>query len=324
MQHSLDSIIKTDDLPGTTLAAILPDGRLISLAGGWKDVELKKAMPVGGQMFTGSTGKTFVSAVALQLVAEGKFSLDDKVSKYFKNERWFSQLPNAADLTVRSLMNHTSGLPRHIFQPAFLEEIKRNPMRTWTPQECLSVLHGISAIHPVGKGWGYSDSNYLLLGLIIEKTTGDTFYNQAKMRLLEPFLFRHTYPSTQRKLPGLVQGYIGENNFFNLPEKTVENGLYAMNPQFEWCGGGFVTNVEDMAHWLKWLHSGKVLSPKMYLQLIDCVDFKTGIPLKQMDGPADSGLWLGDFRLADRARQVLWSCRHHARLSDACGIFGKT
>lgn len=290
MQQQLDSITQSDGLPGLTLAAVLPDGRLVSLASGWEDVELKKNMPVGGQMFTGSTGKTFVSALVLQLVAEGRLGLDDKVSTFFQGqeEAWYHRLPNAAELTVRSLLNHTSGLPRYIFQDSFLKEVKANPMRSWTPRECLAVLFGLPALHAVGQGWGYSDTNYLLLGLIIEKITGDTFYHQAQTRLLGPFNLRHTYPSTQRALPGLVQGYIGEDNFFGLPKKTVENGLYAMNPQFEWCGGGFVTNVDDLAYWMKWLHGGQVLSPEVYGQLVAAVDFRTG-------QPAAAGYGLGCF-----------------------------
>lgn len=290
MQHTLDSLVGVDNLPGATLAAVLPDGRLISLASGWEDRELKKPMPIGGRMFTGSTGKTFVSAVALQLVSEGKIDLDGKVAAWFTSDEdaWYHRLPNAADLTVRSLMNHTSGLPRYIFQDAFLNAAKADPMRAWKPEECLSVLIDLAPVHPVGKGWGYSDTNYLLLGLIIEKAGGDTFYNQAQKRLLEPFNLRNTYPSTQRALPGLVQAYIGDQNFLNLPPKTVENGLYAVNPQFEWCGGGFVTNVEDMAYWMKWLHGGKALDPNIYHELIEPVDFRTS-------QPAPAGYGLGTF-----------------------------
>ncbi len=289
-QHTLDSLVAADALPGATLAIVLPDGRLISLAAGYEDLEVKKPMPAGGRMFTGSTGKTFVSAVALQLASEGKIDLDRKVAAWFQSEKdaWYHRLPNAADLTVRSLMNHTSGLPRYIFQDAFLNAVKADPMRSWTPQECLSVLLGMAPVHPVGKGWGYSDTNYLLLGLIIEKAGGDTFYNQAQKRLLEPFHLRNTYPSTQRALPGLVQAYVGDQNFLSLPPKTVENGQYAINPQFEWCGGGFVTNVEDMAFWMKWLHGGKVLDPEIYRQLVQPVDFRTG-------QPATAGYGLGTF-----------------------------
>lgn len=288
LQTTLDSIISADKFPGATMAAVMPDGQIISLAGGFDDVEMEKSMPIGGQMLTGSTGKIFVSAVTLQLVDEGKFNLDDKVSKYFGKEKWFSKLPNSEELTIRSLMNHTSGLPRYVFAEAFLNEVKTNPMRTWTPLECLTVIFDMPANHPVGKGWGYSDTNYILLGMIMEKVTGDTFYNLTKNRLLLPLNLQKTYPSTQRELPGLVTGYIGENNFFGLPKKTVENGLYCMNPQFEWTGGGFVTNVEDMAVLVNRIHKGKVFSAETYKEFIQAKDFRTG-------EPAERGYGLGTF-----------------------------
>lgn len=288
LQKELDQIIVDDNFPGATVAVVLPDGRLISLAGGFDDKELAKPMRVGGQMFTGSTGKIFASTVALQLVSEGKFSLDDKVAKYLADEDWFSKIPNATDLTIRSLMNHTSGLPRYVFEESFLKAVKDTPMRFWKPRECMAVISGLPAKHLVGQGWGYSDTNYILLGIIMEKVTGDTFYNLSKNRLLLPLNLSNTYPSTQRALPGLVQGYIGENNFFSLPPKTVENGLYAMNPQFEWTGGGYITNVEDMAFLLKWLHGGKVLSPTIYKELIQPVAFETG-------QPSETGYGLGTF-----------------------------
>lgn len=290
-QHQLDSITAQELWPGATLAVVLPDGQLLSLASGLADREEQLPMPVGGQLFTGSTGKTFVSATILRLLDEGQLSLSDRAMDYFSSptDAWFLRLPNAQDITIRSLLNHTSGLPRYIFQPAMLEALKADPLRSWTPRECLAVLENMPPVHPTGKGWGYSDSNYLVLGMIIEKITGDTYYHQVQEHILTPLHLRHTYPSTQPELPGLVAGYIGEENFLSLPLKTVTNGRYAINPQFEWCGGGLVTNVEDMAYWLKWLHSGKVLSPAAYQQLIQPVDFRSGRPT------TGSGYGLGSF-----------------------------
>lgn len=288
LQTHLDNIRAIENAPGATLAVVLPNGQLISLAAGMEDADLKKPMPAGAPMLGGSTGKMFVSAIALQLVDERKLHLDDPVSKYLEKEPWFARLPNADALTVRSLLNHTSGLPRYIFQKEFLETVKKDPMRNWTPQECLAVLLGKAAVHPVGQGWGYSDSNYQLLGLVIEKVSGETFYRLASKRLLEPYYLRHTYPSTQRKLPGLVQGHVGTDNFFNLPKKTLSDGLYAMNPQFEWCGGGFVTSAEDMALFARSLYGGRILSPAMVAEQRKAVDFRTGLA-------ATTGYGLGTF-----------------------------
>ena len=288
LQNDLDSIIQSEGRPGATLAVVMPDGQLISLATGYADVEEKQEMPIGGQMFTGSSGKTFFSAVALLLAEEGRISLDEKVAKYFEQEEWFGKIPNANDLTIRSLMNHTSGLPRYIFQESFLAEIKKKPMRNFSPVERLSYIFNMEAVHEVGKGWGYSDTNYILLGMILEKAAGKSVYEMVQESILDPFLLRNTYPSTQRELSGLIPGYIGENNFFDLPKKTIEKGKYVMNPQFEWTGGGYVTNAEDMAFWMKWLHDEKLLSEKIYKELIGPVDFKNG-------QPATSGYGLGTF-----------------------------
>ncbi|NRB52394.1 MAG: beta-lactamase family protein [Saprospiraceae bacterium] len=288
LQACLDSIVAEQNFPGATAAIVLADGQLISLASGFADKEERMAMPLGAQMLLGSVGKIFVSAVSLQLVDEGKLNLDDKVSKYFLGVDWFKELPNAKDLTIRSLLNHTSGLPRYVFAPAFIEVIEKDPMRSWTPAECLAIIASEEPKHPVGKGWGYSDTNYILLGLIIEKVTQSTYYSQLEERVISTFHLRSTYPSTQRELPGLTQGYIGENNFFKLPEKVVKNGLYAMNPQFEWTGGGLVTNVEDLSYFIKWLHTGKVLSSSAYQQLLSPVNFRSG-------QAAETGYGLGTF-----------------------------
>jgi D-alanyl-D-alanine carboxypeptidase len=234
-------------------------------------------------MMVGSTGKTYVSAVALQLVKEGKINLDDMASKYFtdSDKDWFSRLPNAETLTIRSLMNHTSGLPRYVFSRTFLTDIKQTPQKSHTPRECISVILDDKPKHAVGEGWGYSDTNYMVLGLIIEKVTGNSFYDEAQRRLLDPLKLTQTIPTTQAKLPGLMQGYIGKSNPFGLPKKTVANGTYALNPSFEWCGGGFMASVGDLAKWMQALHSGEVLDGKVYSQMIKPVDFRTGKPAKQ-------------------------------------------
>lgn len=278
LQKSLDEVVASDDLPGATLAIVLPDGQELALASGFEDVESETRMPVNGQMLVGSTGKTFVSAVALQLVTEGKLGLDDHVSEYFADEDkpWFDRIPNADSLTVRSLMNHTSGIPRYVFNREFLSDVSENPLKARTPRECVSVILDAKPIHDVGDGWGYSDTNYLLLGLIIEKITGNSFYDEAQERLLNPLRLESTIPTTQAKLPGLVQGHAGQPNPFGVPEKTVKDGNYALNPSFEWCGGGYMSSVGDLARWMQSLHGGEVLESEIYSELVSAVDFRTG------------------------------------------------
>ena len=291
LQTQLDEIVKNEKLPGVTLAVVLPDQQLIELASGFSDKQASIEMKPRDRMLGGSTGKTFVSAIALQLVSEGKLELDRLASQYLTSDSdraWFAKLPNANTITIRSLMNHTSGLPRYLFQPECLEDFKKHPLKHRSPQQGLSFLHGVTATNAVGKGWSYSDANYLVLGLIIEKVTGREFYGLARERLLEPLHLSDTIPSNQPKIEGLIPGQVGSVNFFDLPGKTVVDGAYVMNPDFEWCGGGFATNSGDLAKWLQSLHSGRVLDETRYRHLVTPVDLQTG-------RPAEHGYGLGSF-----------------------------
>jgi Beta-lactamase len=87
------------------------------------------------RMLAGSVGKTFAAATALQLIKEGKIGLDDKIEKYLGREQWFARLPNAKDITIRQLMNHTSGLVRYEFKEQFTKDLTANPEKVWRPDE---------------------------------------------------------------------------------------------------------------------------------------------------------------------------------------------
>lgn len=288
LQKELENIVQTDQLPGATLALVLPDDQLLSLSAGFSDKEVQSPMLPGARMFSGSVGKLFVAAVLLQLMEEKGISLDVPVAPFFEAEKWFARIPNAQDLTIRMLLQHTSGIPRYIFQASFLEDLKANPMKDRSPAELLSHVLDMEPTHPAGKGWGYSDTNFIILGMLIEKWSGDTFYNQTQKRIIEPIRLRNTIPSNRRELEGLTQGYIGDRNFFSLPTKTVENGKYAINPQFEWTGGGFVTNVEDLARLLKAIHEGQLIPEAFYPDMLQAVDYQSG-------QPAEAGYGLANF-----------------------------
>lgn len=289
LQKKLEEIVKTNSLPGATAAIVLPDGQLISLAAGYADREADMRMKPGAQMFSGSVGKTFVAALVLKQVETGQLRLDEKLAAYFGEESWYRQLPNASEITVRMLLQHTSGLPRYVFQPAFIQALKEQPDRSWKPEELLGFVANMEPQHPPGKGWAYSDTNYLLLGLLLEKISGKAYYSLLEEQILKPLGLQHTYPSTQAELPGLTQGYIGSQNILSLPRnKTVENGRYAINPQFEWTGGGLVTNAEDLARWMFSLQKEKVVSGRMLQEMRLPAAFGTGLP-------AESGYGLGCF-----------------------------
>jgi D-alanyl-D-alanine carboxypeptidase len=263
LQLKLDSVRAAMKFPGATLGVALPDGRVLALATGFSDTTRRIAMRPTDRLLQGSVGKTYVAAVAMQLVAEGKLRLDDPISKFFGNEPWFPRLPNAKDITVRQLMNHTSGLVRYEFQPKFTADLRAEPLKVWSTAERLSYIFDTPAPFAAGQGWEYSDTNYIVLGMIIEKVTGQTYYVELRRRILEPLALRNTIPSDRPELPGVVNGYAGPKNELGGFDASIANGRLAVNPGLEWTGGGIAATADDLARWATLLYQGKAFAPAL-------------------------------------------------------------
>ena len=271
LQLKLDEWHKTGSFPGATLGVVLANGESFGLAVGFSDRELKTPMKPHDRMLAGSVGKTFAAATALQLIKEAKIGLDDKIEKYLGREPWFSRLPNAKDITVRHLLNHTSGLVRYEFKDQFTKDLTANPEKTWKPAELIAYLLDEKPPFVAGQGWDYSDTNYIVLGMIIEKVTGRRFYDEANKRLLKPLKLTDTIPQDGLILKGVVQGYAGPNNPFGGRDEMIHDGKFAINPQFEWTGGGYVSTAENLARWAKMIYEGKAFSADLLPQVIDGV-----------------------------------------------------
>ena len=271
LQTKLDEWHKAGKFPGATLGVVLANGEVLILAVGYSDRTSKTPMKPTDRMLAGSTGKTFAAATALQLVKEGKIGLDDKVEKYLGAWPWFSRLPNAKGITVRQLMNHTSGLVRYEFKDQFTKDLTANPEKTWKPQELLAYLLDEKPPFEAGKGWDYSDTNYIVLGMIIEKVTGRKFYDEANRRLIKPLKLTNTIPQDGIRLKGVIQGYAGPDNPFGGTDEMIVNGKFAINPQFEWTGGGYASTSEDLARWAKMIYEGRAFDASLLPQALDGV-----------------------------------------------------
>ena len=276
LQEMFDALHAGGKFPGATAGFALADGTSFGLAVGSSNLEAKTAMKPTDLMLQGSVGKTYAAAVALQLIHEKKIGLDDKIEKYLGGEKWFARLPNARDITVRMLLNHTSGLVRYEFKEQFTKDLTSNPDKVWKPEELVAYVLDTAPPFAAGQGWDYSDTNYIVLGMIIERVTKSAYYEQAKKRLLKPLKLNHTVPSDSRVIPGLAQGYAGENNPFGGTNAMIVAGKFAINPQFEWTGGGMVSNAEDLARWAKAMYEGKAFDASLLPQMLDGVPAKLG------------------------------------------------
>ena len=284
LQLKLDEWHKAGSFPGATFGVVLANGESLGLAVGFSDRDTKTPMKPADRMLAGSVGKTFAAATALHLIKEGKIGLDDKIEKYLGGEPWFSRLPNAKDITVRQLMNHSSGLVRYEFKEQFTKDLSANPAKVWKPAELVAYLLDEKAPFEAGKGWDYSDTNYIVLGMIIEKVTGRKFYEEASRRIIKPLKLTDTIPQDGPSLKGVVQGYAGPNNPFGGTDAMIVNGKFAINPQFEWTGGGYASTAQDLARWAKMIYEGKAFSAELLPQVLE------GVPAPMLGRESKYGL----------------------------------
>ena len=272
IQSKLDQWHRDASFPGATLGVVMADGTVLSFATGLADRELSISMKPEDRMLAGSVGKTFASATALQWIAEGRLDLDDKIDRYLEDQPWFSRLPNARTITIRQLMNHTSGLVRYEFKEQFTKDLTANSTKTWKPEELLAYLFDEKAPFESGKGWDYSDTNYIVLGMILEKIGNEPFYDQAQKRLLTPLRLNNTVPQKDPKIESLIPGYAGPDNPFGGQDKMLQEGRLIINPQFEWTGGGYASTSTDLARWCKLYFEGQAFDPKLLPQVLDGTD----------------------------------------------------
>ncbi|HEX8673815.1 MAG TPA: serine hydrolase domain-containing protein, partial [Longimicrobium sp.] len=256
----VDSLYGVSGYPGLSVGVAFVGGPAFGIAAGWSDTTRRVALTPAHLLLQGSVGKTYAAALALQLVREGRLELDAPISRYLGQEPWFDRLPNARTITVRQLMNHSSGVMRYEFKDEFTRALTADRDRVWRPEELVAYVLGERAPFAAGQGWDYSDTNYIVLGMIMERITGRTYYDEVTRRFLRPLRLRETIPSDRRVLPGLAQGYAGAGNPFGGTDAMIgADGRFAINPQFEWTGGGMASTPRDLARWATELYAGAVL-----------------------------------------------------------------
>lgn len=238
--------------PGMVVGIFIPGRGEWVRAFGYADVESGRKMSMYDGFRIGSVTKTFTGTVALQLVEEKKLDLDDTLA-----DLGFNEVPNADLITVRRLLNMTSGLFDYTRDPEFTDAFMNNPTRVWAPGELL----GLALEHPPnfapGERYEYCNTNYILLGLIIEKVTGGSYESGVNAGILEPLGLKDTYfPSGPYLGDEFCRGYT------LLPSGEIINGS-VMDPSFAWAAGGLVSNLKDMKTWAKSLGTGSLLSREM-------------------------------------------------------------
>jgi D-alanyl-D-alanine carboxypeptidase len=312
-QAELEKLCSEAGLPGATAAFILADGQLAGFATGLADKDQNMPMTPETRMPSGSVGKTYVAAVAISLAHDGILSLDDNISKWFGEEDWFSRLPNGSDITLRMLLTHSSGLKDHVYNPEFhqtLQEIigapDADPDYRFPPQDFVEFILDQEPLFPAGEGYAYTDTGYIMIGLIIEKATESDYYEELKKRILIPLSLSRTAPADRRDLEGLANGHLAAKNLMGLPERTLQDGVLLFNPINEWTGGGLVNNPQDLVRWAKLLYEDKALDKSYLDELLNSgfrgesaeMTYGLGVAIRESEfGPAyGHGGWYPGYR----------------------------
>lgn len=275
-QKRLDSLQQIHPFPGATFSVILPNGDQITTATGIADSTTTEAMKPGHRMLSGSIGKTFFAASTLQMEGQGIFSLDDPVSKFIGHKPWFRRIPNADTITMCMLLNHTSGIEEYYELGDFMDKLKKDNSRTWRPEEILAYVFDREPLFEAGTSWGYADTNYILLAYILEEITGQNMYDFIEGNFLNKYDLEHTEPSNKRTFTSLAVGYSNPKSPFPFYGPIVQKNELVFNPQFEWAGGGYISNVQDLAQWCKILYFAEFLTAKNRAQMKEGVSAATG------------------------------------------------
>lgn len=269
-------------IAGVSAAVVLPGGTTVTIVDGFADRDHGVAMADEAVFLSGSIGKTYVAAVAFSLAHEGLLSMDDKVQAWLADRAWYSTLPNANSMRIRDLVRHRSGLPHHLAVEKMFEfygsMFDAGPEVQVSPGMILSQMGGEQPLFEPGKGYQYSDLNYLLLGLVIEAAAGGRYFTVLRDRFLDPLGLHNSFVQIGPDIPRLAAGYLAEDFPFDIPSPTVVDGQLVYNPAFEWTGGGLATTSSDLARWAWLLLSGRAMEWDYLVDMLERPSEVSGTP----------------------------------------------
>ena len=245
LQRALDRVV-AGGVPGAALL-VRDSGRTIRLTSGYGNLKPRTAMRANDRFRVGSVTKAFVATVVLQLVGERKLALDDTVARWLPGV-----VPNGKRITVRQLLGHTSGLFDYGGDAHFVEAAYRNPLRDWSPREIVAIAVSHHPRFAPGTSWGYANTNYYVLGLIVEAATGRPLGAELRRRIIEPLHLRATSFDTAPRIAGHHA-----HGFFVSPLEDVSVG----SPSVVWAAGALVSDADDLARFFTALLGGRLLAP---------------------------------------------------------------
>ncbi|MFE2289061.1 serine hydrolase domain-containing protein [Streptomyces sp. NPDC059443] len=287
VQWGLEALVRSDGLPAALASVTDRGGRTRDYTAGVGDLVTGSVVPVDGQVRIGSNTKVFTAVVALQLVGEGRIGLDATVDTYLPGLVRGEGI-DGHDITVRELLQHTSGLPD--YEDLVGEDILRR--RRFDPGDLLDIAFERGADFAPGAKWQYSNTNYVVAGLIIEKVTGRPLAEEIDQRVIRRIGLRHTYfpaPGDTTVREPHPRGYEQQDSA-GAPVREeqgkregTERDVTEIDPSAGWAAGQMVSTDSDLNRFFGALLAGRLLPAAQLAEM------RTTVPI----GDTGAGYGLG-------------------------------
>ncbi|MFF8835457.1 serine hydrolase domain-containing protein [Streptomyces sp. NPDC015130] len=252
-------------IPGVVVGLWMPGKGSYVRATGVADTATGEPMSADSYIRIGSETKTFTVTALLQLVDDGRVGLDDPIAKYVHGVR------NGHRITLRHLAEMRSGLFPYTSDPDFIHDLLSDPQRQWTPEEVLPYGMNHRNTFQPGAQFQYSNSNLVLLGLVVEKVTGQRLQDVIRNRVLRPsHLFGTLFPDAAEFPEPHSHGYTDQTLSGEIADATD------WNPSWAWAAGAMISNLQDLRRWAKIVATGELLTPETQAQRLKTLP--TGFP----------------------------------------------
>ncbi|MGW8884577.1 serine hydrolase domain-containing protein [Streptomyces sp. NPDC055749] len=277
----IEDVRKQAGIPGVVVGVWMPGKGSYVRATGVADTVTREPMAADSYIRIGSETKTFTVTALLELVDDGRIKLDDPISAYVPGVRKGNQI------TLRHLAEMRSGLYPYTSDADFLRDLLSDPQRDFTPQELLAYGMKHKNTFKPGATFQYSNSNLILLGLVVEKMSGQRIEDFIHNRVLRPSHLRHTLFPTGPGFPEPhSRGYTDQTLSGKIEDSTD------WNPSWAWAAGAMISDLHDLRRWAEIVATGRLLSPETQAQRLKTLP--TGFPGTSYGlGIFETGGWIG-------------------------------
>ncbi|HAE22787.1 MAG TPA: hypothetical protein DCG47_10755 [Spirochaetaceae bacterium] len=264
LKAALGQVCNAIHSPGV-IAGVAIDGETpMIVANGLGDAALQQKLLPIDRLRVGSLTKTFTAVAILQLVEAGILHLKDPVS------RWVPAIPYGNMITVEHLLRHTSGLFNYTDSQDFFSAVQTAPgiLKIWEPQELVAFATKENHVFSPGQGWAYSNTNYILLGIILKAATQKSLASIYRQNIFAPLNMADTFLDAEETIPG---GFIP--GFASSPENPSQfsDMTNLMHVSSAWAAGGIISTVKDLLLFNRALFSGQLLKDTILAQMKDYI-----------------------------------------------------